>query len=78
MLSGKKLQYIRIRNNMTQVYIAKCIGVSERWIGMVENAGESPSQEVYDKWLLALYGGLKPKEEKVEKSEPTKVANKKK
>lgn len=69
MLSGKKLQYIRIRNNMTQVYIAECIGISERWVGKVENEGLAPSQEVYDKWLLALYGGLKPvKKEKVESS----------
>lgn len=60
MLCGKKLQFIRIRNNMTQEYIADCLGVSKRWIGMVENTSDYPSQEVYDKWILALYGGLKP------------------
>jgi transcriptional regulator with XRE-family HTH domain len=75
MLSGKKLQYIRVLKGLSQVYIADCIGVSERWIGKVENEGLAPSQEVYDKWLLALYGGLKPeKKEKVktEKSVSTK------
>lgn len=75
MLSGKKLQYIRVLKGLSQVYIADCIGVSERWIGKVENEGLAPSQDVYDKWLLALYGGLKPeKKEKVktEKSVSTK------
>lgn len=65
MLSGKKLQYMRIRNDMTQQYIADCIGISKRWVGKVENEGEIPSQEVYDKWLLALYGKLKPSKKKV-------------
>lgn len=60
MLSGKKLQYLRILNGFSQVYIANCIGISERWVGKVENEGLTPSQEVYDKWLLALYGGLEP------------------
>lgn len=64
MLSGKKLQFLRIQKNMTQVYISKCIGITERWVGKVENEGETPSQEVYDKWILALYGGLKPVEKK--------------
>ena len=69
MLTGKKLQSLRILKGLSQVYIADCIGVSERWIGKVENEWLAPSQEVYDKWLLALYGGLKPqKKVKVEKS----------
>lgn len=50
---------------MTQQYIADCIGISKRWVGKVENEGEIPSQEVYDKWLLALYGKLKPSKKKV-------------
>ena len=60
MLNGNKLQYLRRLKGYSQKYIADCIGVSERWIGKVENEGEKPSQECYDKWLLALYGGLKP------------------
>ncbi len=82
MLNGKKLQYLRILKGFTQVYIADCIGVSERWVSKVECENCSISQEVYDKWILALYGGLKPvKKEKVEptkkKSQPTKVPTKK-
>ena len=60
MLTGKKLQHLRILKGYTQVYIAESIGVSERWIGKVENEGLSPSQEVYEKWLQCLYGNLKP------------------
>lgn len=69
MLTGKKLQYLRILKGYTQVYVAESIGVSERWIGKVENEGLSPSQEVYEKWLQCLYGNLRPvKKEKVESS----------
>lgn len=64
MLNGKKLQYLRRLNGYSQKYIADCIGVSERWIGKVENEGERLSDETYQKWLLALYGKLKPKKEK--------------
>ncbi|MDF2544247.1 MAG: Helix-turn-helix domain [Herbinix sp.] len=64
MLNGKKLQYLRRLNGYTQKYIADAIGVSERWIGKVENEGETLSEETYNKWLQALYGNLKPKKEK--------------
>lgn len=64
MLNGKKLQYLRHLKGYTQKYIADAIGVSERWIGKVENEGETLSEETYNKWLQALYGNLKPKKEK--------------
>ncbi|WP_455714109.1 helix-turn-helix domain-containing protein [Anaerosporobacter sp.] len=76
MLTGKKLQYLRILKGYSQVYIAESIGVSERWIGKVENEGLAPSQEVYDKWLQCIYGNLKPV--KKEKVQSPKVANEKK
>lgn len=34
--------------------------ISERWVGKIENEGETPSKEVYNKWLLTIYGKLKP------------------
>lgn len=61
MLNGKKLQYLRILKNISQKYMADSIGISERWVGKIENEGDSPSQEVYDKWLQVIYGNLKPK-----------------
>jgi predicted transcriptional regulator len=77
MLNGKKLQYIRRLKGLSQVYIADCIGVSERWIGKVENEGSTPSQELYEKWLLALYGKIKPaKKETVTKKKATSKQDK--
>jgi transcriptional regulator with XRE-family HTH domain len=75
MLSGKKLQYIRRLKGFSQPYIASCIGCSERWIGKVENEGAVLSKELYDKWLLALYGGLKP--QKKVKAENNAMKNEK-
>lgn len=75
MLSGKKLQYIRRLKGLSQPYIASCIGVSERWIGKVENEGAILSEETYEKWLLALYGKLTPK--KRETKQTKSVATKK-
>ncbi|NLJ96244.1 MAG: helix-turn-helix transcriptional regulator [Clostridiales bacterium] len=71
LLSGSKLQYLRRLKGFTQVYMAESIGISERWVGKIENEGERPSQEVYDKWLLTIYGKLKPV--KKEKSESPKL-----
>ncbi len=69
MLNGRQLQFQRIYRGMTQKYIADCIGVTSRWIGKVENENVGISQEVYDKWILALNGGLKPTKKKKEKVE---------
>lgn len=63
MLSGSKLQYLRRLKGYSQKYIADAIGVSERWVGKVENEGEKLSEETYNKWLQALYGNLKPKKD---------------
>ena len=71
LLSGSKLQYLRRLKGFTQVYMAESIGISERWVGKIENEGERPSQEVYDKWLLTIYGKLKPV--KKEKSHSPKL-----
>ncbi|MDF2844047.1 MAG: Helix-turn-helix domain [Herbinix sp.] len=68
MLNGKKLQFLRIYHGYSQKYIADAIGVSERWIGKIENEGSTPSEEVYENYLLALYGKLKPKKVKAEKT----------
>lgn len=73
MLNGKKLQYLRRLKGFTQVYMAESIGISERWVGKIENENATPSQEVYEKWLLTLYGKLKP-----EKKNKKKDANEKK
>lgn len=64
MLTGNKLQYLRRLKGYSQKHIADCIGVSERWIGKVENEGERPSEETYNLWLQALYGSIKPKPKK--------------
>jgi len=55
MLSGQKLKFLRIRKKLTQKYIAEQTGVSIRWIKKIENNGAVPSEEVYKKWLNALY-----------------------
>ncbi len=73
MLTGKKLQYLRILKGYSQVYVAESIGVSERWVGKVENEGLSPSQEVYDKWLQCLYGKLKPVKKVADEKSDTKI-----
>lgn len=61
MLNGKKLKFLRIYHNYSQKYVADAIGVSERWIGKIENEGGIPSDEVYKKYLQVIYGNLKPK-----------------
>ena len=60
MLSGYKLQHLRRLKGLSQQHIADCIDVSVRWISKVECENVSISEETYQKWLLALYGGLKP------------------
>lgn len=68
MLNGKKLQYLRRLKGFTQVYMAESIGISEKWVGKIENENATPSQEVYEKWLLTLYGKLKPEKKNKKKN----------
>lgn len=76
LLNGKKLQYLRRLKGFSQVYMAESIGISERWVGKIENEGETPSKEVYNKWLLTIYGKLKPvKKEEVKPKQPVKKEN---
>lgn len=84
MLSGSKLQYLRRLKGYTQVYIAECIGASERWVSKVECENCPISEELHEKWLQALYGNLKPQkkvikevkdtESKAQQKKPTKKA----
>lgn len=60
MLSGYKLQYLRRLKGLTQKHIAESIGVTTRWIGMVENENCGVDKDTYDKWIDALYGKIKP------------------
>lgn len=60
MLSGYKLQYLRRLRGLTQKHIAECIGVSERWIGKVENENCDIGEETYLKWIDTLNGKIKP------------------
>jgi transcriptional regulator with XRE-family HTH domain len=76
MLSGDKLRFIRIYHNISQKYLADCIGKSDRWVRKIESGEEIPTYEVYVNWLNACYGRLKPV--KKEKSQPTKMSDKKK
>jgi transcriptional regulator with XRE-family HTH domain len=71
MLNGKKLQFLRLYHGYSQKYIADAIGVSERWIGKIENEGFKPSDEVYEKYLSAIYGKLKPNKKKAAKETET-------
>jgi len=79
MLSGDKLRFIRIYNNISQKYLAECIGKSDRWVRKIESGDEIPTHEVYVDWLNACYGRLKPvgeESKQVNKRKP--VAKKKK
>jgi transcriptional regulator with XRE-family HTH domain len=67
MLSGAKLQYLRRLKGYSQKYMADAIGISERWVGKIENENATPSEEVYEKWLLTLYGKLKPEKKNKKK-----------
>ncbi len=67
MLNGTKLQYLRRLKGYTQVYIADCIGASERWVSKVECENCPISEELHEKWLQALYGNIKPQKKAVVK-----------
>lgn len=57
MLRGKKLQYVRIYNGISQKEIAKRIGVEPPYISMLENEKQDIPEHIYDKWVKALYSG---------------------
>lgn len=71
MLSGHKMQLIRIQHKLSQQDVADAVGCSTKVIGNYENGRANISEELYLKWINALYqttprvkkGGGKKKEE---------------
>lgn len=59
MLDGRKLKYMRQLKGWSRKQIAEVIGISHEWVKKVENNNERPSEEVYRKWLNALYSDIK-------------------
>lgn len=84
MLSGDRLKFLRITHGLTQKKVAEWCNVSDRYIKMIEQGVESPSQETYNAFLNCIYGIGKPlsqeprpnqtsrKKKKVEESSPKK------
>ena len=60
MLSGEKLQFLRIIHQITQQQMAAWCGVSTRFIGMIEHNDRQPSPEVYNAMLNCIYNVGKP------------------
>ena len=60
MLSGEKLQFLRITHKITQRQMAEWCGVSTRFIGMIENNDRQPSPEVYNAMINCIYNVGKP------------------
>lgn len=60
MLSGEKLQFLRITHKITQRQMAAWCGVSTRFIGMIEHNDRQPSPEVYNAMINCIYGIGKP------------------
>ena len=60
MLSGEKLQFLRITHKITQRQMAEWCGVSTRFIGMIEHNDRQPSPEVYNAMINFIYGIGKP------------------
>jgi len=56
MLSPEKLLLIRNLHNISQNELAERVGVKRNYISMMENRKQPISQELYDKWIKALYG----------------------
>lgn len=55
MLAGHKMQLIRIQHNLSQQELADAIGCSTKVIGNYENERANISEELYLKWINALY-----------------------
>ena len=60
MLSGEKLQFLRVTHGITQRQMAEWCGVSTRFIGMIEHNDRQPSPEVYNAMINCIYGIGKP------------------
>lgn len=60
MLSGEKLQFLRITHQITQRQMAAWCGVSTRFIGMIEHNDRQPSPEVYNAMINCIYNVGKP------------------
>lgn len=60
MLSGEKLQFLRITHKITQRQMAEWCGVSTRFIGMIEHNDRQPSPEVYNAMIDCIYNVGKP------------------
>ncbi len=79
MLSGFKLKMLRLHKDLTQQYIADCLKVSKNYISMLEGQKQSIPDELYQLWINALNGIIKPEpkeieivEEKESKKKPSK------
>ena len=55
MLAGHNMRLLRIQNGLTQQDIADAIGCSKRHIMNYENEYENISDELYLKWINAIY-----------------------
>ena len=60
MLSGERLQFLRITHKITQRQMAEWCGVSTRFIGMIEHNDRQPSPEVYNAMINCIYNVGKP------------------
>lgn len=60
MLSGEKLQFLRVTHGVTQRQMAEWCGVSTRFIGMIEHNDRQPSPEVYNAMINCIYNVGKP------------------
>ncbi len=69
MLSGDRLQFLRIIHNITEKDMAECIGKSDRWVRKIESGEETPTDEVYKAWINTCYGKIKPDGRKKKKAE---------
>ena len=74
MLGGDRLKFLRIYHNLTQKYMAECLGCSTRWIKGIERCEVIPTEKMYNDWLNCCYGLLKPREE-MKTSKKARVKN---
>ena len=64
MLSGEKLQFLRITHKITQRQMSEWCGVSTRFITMIEHNERRPSPEVYNAMINCIYNVGKPRKKK--------------
>lgn len=60
MLSGEQLKFLRYYNSKTQQQVADWCNISIRYVKMVEQNQERPSDETYNAWINCIYGIGKP------------------